>query len=319
MEKIRLLYPLLVASVLTFLSTVHAAELCKQWGEPVKVGDLDGSTISETSGLAVSHVYQDRLYYVNDSGDGPYFYQGSRKGTPIKQIEVETSYPTDVEDLAYGNCLGNQKCLVVGDIGDNKRRRSSIRFIAILETANFGAKVKPWKVVTARYPDGPHNAEAMAMHPNGDLFVVTKDEGWGHEDQISEVFRLPANQWQNSDQNSVLMMEKVGQWNLSLILRSAPPRAKTITGMTIDPSGKRMILLAYENAIELALDLSEPFKTVDQWIAGQTFQIIPLRNLNQQEAISFSQFEPGHLAFIYNTEKKPGDSTAPQYEVTCRN
>jgi hypothetical protein len=73
------------------------------------------------------------------------------------------------------------------------------------------------------------------------------------------------------------------------------------TGMNISADGKRVLILTYQNAIELFINLSSPIPPVDRWKTGQHFRSIPLINLEQQEAISFA---PDGKAFIYTTERR---------------
>jgi len=107
------------AALLFFPLRPQAAEFCTKWAAPVRAGVLDHELIEEASGLAYSSRFQ-RLYHVNDSGDGPYFYQSSVSGRGTRRIEVLGFEPQDVEAMGLGPC-GKGTCVFIGDIGAGNR------------------------------------------------------------------------------------------------------------------------------------------------------------------------------------------------------
>jgi hypothetical protein len=72
----------------------------------------------------------------------------------------------DTEDLARGP----NGTIWIGDIGDNGAGRGSI---SVIEVPADG----PARWYRLRYPDGPHDAEALLVDPAGRPIVVTKDVG----------------------------------------------------------------------------------------------------------------------------------------------
>jgi hypothetical protein len=87
----------------------------------------------------------------------------------------------DVEALAPGT--GEE--VWVGDIGDNLRARGSVR-VHRLVPADGGGRVEATTYDLA-YPDGPHDAEALLVHPRTErVLVVTKSFGRG-----GQVYRAP--------------------------------------------------------------------------------------------------------------------------------
>lgn len=123
--------------------------------------------IDESSGLVVRH---DTVLTVNDSGDGPHLYAVDRRtGATLGVTTFAAADPVDVEALA----AGRGGTVWVGDIGDNRRARDSVtlhRFRPVpgggsVRAATFGL----------RYPDGPHDAETLLVHPRtGRVLVVSK-------------------------------------------------------------------------------------------------------------------------------------------------
>jgi hypothetical protein len=123
--------------------------------------------IDESSGLVVR---DGRLFTVNDSGDGPYVYEVDlRTGETVAVTAFSDEDPDDVEALA----AGPGGALWVGDIGDNRRWRDSLRVHRLVPDGATGRA--PAATFELAYPDGPHDAEAMLVHPRtGRLLVVTK-------------------------------------------------------------------------------------------------------------------------------------------------
>ena len=76
-----------IAAVILLFSLSLKAQICKNWGEPFEIDQLDHTIINEASGIIKSQ-YKDRLYHVNDSGDGPYFYQTDLNGKSTQKIKV---------------------------------------------------------------------------------------------------------------------------------------------------------------------------------------------------------------------------------------
>ena len=71
----------------------------------------------------------------------------------------------DWEDIAIRG-----RTLYIGDIGDNLAQRPEIAVYRMPETSTVAEKI------TLRYPDGPHDAEALLVDPrDGTIVIVTKN------------------------------------------------------------------------------------------------------------------------------------------------
>jgi len=276
------------------------------------VGQLDHSIINEASGLAVSS-FEDRLYHINDSGDGPYFYQTDLTGKNTKKIEIENFVPVDVEDLAYGNCLDNKNCLFIGDIGDNSEARKTISVVVIEDKDVFADKVTPLKILELKYPERAHNAEGMALHPNGDLYILTKEVDYPNQRAVSAILFKLTKEKMAQKGNETLELEKVFEYEFPFILFNFNLWGRIVTAFDISSDGKRLLVLTYKTAIEISVDLDAgPMKPIREMVPGIDHQIIPIPALGQQEAIAFSQ---DGKSFFYNTEFK--ENKADLIKVTC--
>lgn len=298
-----------LACLLAFPSAA-GAEVCKTWGAAEPFGMLDTKLVDEASGLDVSARYPDRLYHNNDSGDDLRFYISGLKGEATRAVDVEGSKPLDIEELSLGPC-GRQTCLHLGDIGDNPAKRTEVVFTLVQEVKAFPDKVKPLRTVRARYPDGAHNAEAFAVHPNGDLFLVTKPADAVMATPVpARVYRLTAAQLRND--RDVQIFEHLGEIDLPTFMGKAPFPASISTGLDISADGKRAILLTYLAAVDLGFDLSKGLPA--GLVEGRDYRVVKLDPMPQEEAVAWL---PDGKGFLYDTELARGSKSAPIKRMLC--
>jgi hypothetical protein len=269
------------------------------WGDGVEVGFLDPD-IDEASGLAVSAVYPNRLYHINDSGDTGRFFVTDPTGANAQSVRISDFNPVDVEDLSIGPCGQSTDCLFLADIGDNNRKRASIEIVVVQEQQNFPAEVRALARLRLRYPDGAYDSEGLAVHPDGTLYLLTK-QGLGNKSRpgIPRLYKIPTTWWKRPASSQVL--DFVREIDLAKVAPNVPPSARLPTSMNISRDGKRALILFYIDAVELALDFSQPIPDVTQWRDGRDYQRISLMNLPQQEAIAYT---PDSTAFFYDTEAR---------------
>lgn len=302
----RRLFPLVVSGLLA-PTTLTAAEICTRWSEPQELGRLDVSLLPEASGIGLS-VSGDRLYHIND-GEEAAFVVTDARGGGARKITVEGFAPADVEDLAVGPCA-KRSCLFLADVGDNAMRRQSVRIAIIEEQERYGDKVKPQAVVTARYPDGPRNAEAIAMHPGGDLFVVTKNGSGLGRSGPAAVYRLTAAQLTAGGEQ---VFEARGEIPVPDMAGNGLTPRRVVTAMDISPDGRRTMLLTYDFMVELAVDLARPLPAPDAWEQGRTYRATQLATLLQAESIAYDR---DGRSVLYTTESIRG-SAAPLVRHAC--
>ncbi|GGU10635.1 hypothetical protein [Nocardioides albus] len=127
-------------------------------------------TISEAS--ALTPLGKSLYATTNDSGDSGRVFTVDSSGDTVG-VTHWAADPVDVEGLAPAG----RNHVWVGDIGDNNSVWDSIR-IAKVRVGRGERTVSP-TVYELVYPDGPHNAESLLAHPDGRVFVATKDWGGG--------------------------------------------------------------------------------------------------------------------------------------------
>lgn len=292
--------------LLTLLCNVEPGygELCRKWDSGENTGQLDSSIINEASGIAVSAKFPGRLYHVNDSGGGPYFYTTDISGKQTKKVKIEgyKNRRSDFEDLSIGRGNSSNTRLFIADIGDNRERRDYVELISIEELESYGRSVAPAATIKLVYPDRAHNAEGLAVHPNGDIYILTKEEDLDKDKAYpSKLYRLSFERRMNAGKQPVLL-EYVGDIDIPSLVPEASTFGQIATSLDISPDGKRFLILTYEDAIEFNHDLSvSKIKDTEDMKEGVDYRIIEINSLPQQESVSYL---PDGSGFIYNTEYK---------------
>jgi hypothetical protein len=291
-------------SLLLFFQNT-TAPVCS-WGPAIEIGKLD-SSVSESSGMAVSRRIPNRSYRHNDSGDRARFFVMELDGRSASRVTVTGPNPYDWEDMGIGPCDRNTDCLFFGDIGDNDQKRRTVELVVVRERASFPASVAADYRVTMRYPDGAHNAEAMAVHPNGSVYIATKDP------VRLQLFRLKPEQWRSG--TGVQTLEQVLMWDWASLLPRSLALGRVATSMDITADGKRFIILTYVEAAEFFFDLSKPIPEQNTWREGRQYRRIPITTLEQEEAIAWL---PDGRGFLYDTEKVFPKRGPRIFRVACK-
>lgn len=269
--------------------------------QPVQLASLEDRRVRESSGLVASRRTPGLFWTHNDSGDGPFVYAFDRAGRSRGTFRVEGANAIDWEDIAAGpgpGPAGGQSYLYAADIGDNGRSREFVvvyRFPEPELNANEAPPkdarpTQPAEAIRLKYPDGAHNAEALAVHPStGDIYVVTK------ANSSAGVYKLAA----PFDPKVVNTLTKVAT------LHGPDFFGTLITGADISPDGRRVALCDYAQGYELKLpEGSKDFEEV--W--RQTPTAISLGPRLQGESVAYRL---DGAALLATSENAP----APLFEV----
>jgi hypothetical protein len=256
----------------------------KAYAAPVHLADLEDKAITESSGIVASRRNPGLFWTHNDSGDGPFLYAFDRSGGKKGTWRVTGAKAHDWEDIAAGpGPQPGQSYLYVGDIGDNDKERDEIVVYRVPEPIiterdadtdrSEPAETEPAEAIHLKYPDGAHNAEALAVHPTtGDLYVITKTR---NATAPAAVYKLTA----PISATTLNTLEKMSE------LRVPGLTAGMITGADISPGGRKIILCDYLNGYELSLPDTAGAKFDDIW--KQTITIVRLGTRPQGEAICY--------------------------------
>jgi hypothetical protein len=160
-----------------------------------RTGIFSNPLLTESSGLAASRRQPGVLWSLNDSGNEPFIFATDTAGTDLGTFRVRGSRNVDWEEISLGPC-GRAQCLYIADTGDNRERRRSVALYRIPEPdlpsrhPHRLRETAPADVLEFRYPDGPHDVEAIWVDTTGAVHLVTKGRSHG-----ARHFRLPAAAW----------------------------------------------------------------------------------------------------------------------------
>ena len=267
-------------------SAQGAWKACAAYGPPIETGRIADRGLKEISGLAVSRKNPGVLWVHNDSGDGPFLYALSTAGALLGRLELKGARAVDWEDLALGPCDAGD-CLYVGDIGDNKAMRKSVAVYRLVEPAVQAATPFGEMVVDSVtrfdlvYPKGPRNAESLAVHPNGTVYLLTKKR--------STTATLFAFSTAASDRP--IRLQPVGN------VKIAQGLSRKITGMDIHPDGRRLLLRTYSNVLERRLEPGDAFTQ----IAQSPERLVPSATEPKGEAVGYDPVHGGYYQISEGT------------------
>ena len=142
---------------------------------------VDAARLGEVSGCAFSRRDPNLVWLHNDSGDtARVFPVDVSTGVVGPAVEVAGVDVADAEDIAI--TPGGD--LVLADIGDNDERRADVALVRFPEPAP-GSRSASGTVTRYSYPDGPRDAEALLIEPDGASALVITKSATGR----SQVFR----------------------------------------------------------------------------------------------------------------------------------
>lgn len=160
-------------------SAQEPAVLCARFGDVVEVGAVAAAELLEISGMVSSRIHSGVVYAHNDAGDSGTVFAMDETGRDLGPYTVGGTEPIDWEDIAVGPLPGSGRpALYLGDIGDNRARRSTIQVVRVPEPEVMpdggGGQLGQSEVFRLDYPDGAADAEALIVDPrSGDLVIVT--------------------------------------------------------------------------------------------------------------------------------------------------
>lgn len=165
---------------------------------------VDATSLAEVSGCAFSRRDPNLVWLHNDSGDtARVFPVDVSTGVVGPAVEISGVDVADAEDIAI--TPGGE--LVLADIGDNAERRADVTLVRFPEPAP-GSRSASGTVTRYSYPDGPHDAEALLIEPDGAGALVITKSATGR----SQVFRADLS---DPKLPGVRPMTQVGEFTIS--------------------------------------------------------------------------------------------------------
>ena len=197
--------------------------------------------LPESSGLGASRTYPGVYWTHNDSGDEPRLYAIDGSAALLATVQVAGASARDWEALALGRCpqAPDRSCLYVADMGDNRSVRESVAIYVVEEPDPFAGDTAVGLVGTVPfvYPDGPHDAEGLALTPAGDLIVVTKER-----EQATRLYNIPAADIAASIAGGPMLTLGPGR---QLPIGPDPRAGRIATGAALSPAGDILAVRTY--------------------------------------------------------------------------
>lgn len=271
---------------------------------------LAPGTADEASGIAASSSVPGAYFLVGDETGTDQLVAVSDDGAVIGRIGVDGMSADNAEALGSGDCgttplpepesSSGQRCLYVGDFGDNAERRDSVVILRLAEPDLVTPPTDPvpsdeW---TYTYPDGPQNAEALLVDGNGSLLIVTKpSDGKAHR-----IYRA-----------------EPGGGELTFVREFRPPeprlpRRTLFTGNVVTDAVSapgRVLLLTYDEVQQFtAPDPAADLANFPDWPSTR----LPLPAVPQAEGITAND---GQCGYTVASEAGPGGRAGALGIVRC--
>jgi hypothetical protein len=182
--------------------------------------------LPEGSGAAASRSAPGRIWVHNDSGK-PILMALDESGAVAGRVAIAGIEIEDWEAIAVGPCGSNGSCLYIADIGDNDGSRERISVHRVPEPAKPAGSLEIAESFHASYPEGPQDAEALLVAPDGAMYVVTK----GETGPVA-LYRFP----KDAKPGATVRLERVAQGS------PTSAKAQRVTDGSISPDGEWVAL-----------------------------------------------------------------------------
>ena len=273
-------FPAIAALVLWFIPIAHQRPTLL-WQTAQVAGTIRARVLNESSGLAIAPQMPEVLWSHNDSGDAPRLYAISRAGELLAQVDLAGVPAYDIEDIAAGPCRPHDTrwCLFVADIGDNRHKRAYTRVyrFGVPDTLRRG-RLDVEHVEYVRYPEGPHDAEALVVHPlTGQRWIIQKSKSGR-----SNVFVLP-------EGNSNAKSPKLMRLEARIDLQADPGVGRLVTGADMSSDGRCLMVRTYTAVHTYCAHAS----THPSAYAAAKVDILVTPSMFQSEAVAFDPVRKG--------------------------
>jgi hypothetical protein len=210
------------------------------------------------------------LWTLNDAGNPPVVFAIGEHGEDLASFRVAGVANGDWEDIGAARLDGTD-VLVVANTGDNLHRRPQRAVLILPEPTVDPAKrqvrgtIRPLRTVTFRYPDKPHDCEAIGVEPDASRALLIAKTWWGS----APVFALDLRAG-----SQVRVVEPLGSVPVSWA-----------TAASISADGRRLVVGTYGAAYLFRRGVGEPWATA----LGRPPETIAVPVRPQGEGIAFAR------------------------------
>lgn len=227
---------------------------CEGYASSLFLGVIEEGNLEEISGIAPSLKNEGIIWAHNDSGHTASVYALNSDREIVMELILDDVDQVDWEDIAIGPC-DTGECIFIGDIGDNESERDTISLYVLEEPEvdqdSDYTKVlfKDFEQYRFEYKDKPRNAEALAVDPDGNIYIFSK------EDDLSTVFKIS-----ELKKDSLVTLEYVGRIETS----------EKVTAADINRSGNKLLLMTTIGLYEIEMNADQ---TVESQLSESMVQI----------------------------------------------
>ena len=236
--------------------------------------------ILEASGLAICRTAKNTVWMHNDSGDVPRLFLVGFDGATIGIVNVKGVTAFDWEDVCSFEIDG-ESWLLVGDIGDNARKRgvtTPVYQLLLLKEPKLDASTLTTKAsevsidvvrtIKFEFPDGLYDCESLAVDTTTkQILLVTKSDPF-----TCAMYSLPLTLTSGVE---TLKAERV-----------TPISATFATAMDLSPDGRQLAIVSMLGGVMLTRKDPQKDSWADASINSLTTLTLP--NRKQGESVCFA-------------------------------
>lgn len=300
--------PLLVLMVSSL--TAAAEPPPRPVSRPGIAGIVTDPALGELSGLAPSRRVRDRYWAINDGGNGNRLLLLDSHGRVLRELSVRGASNTDWEDLASFRWR-DTRWLLISDTGDNSGARDHVSLWLLPEPdpAATASETGPAQELRVRYPDAPHDVEAMTVDASdGNIYLLSK------RTVPPVLYRVPLSA---AGKSALVTAERVGSLDAipqpteREIARDGSLsrfRSQT-TAMALDCSRRGLLVLTYDAIYRFSRNADQTWEAA---LPGQQPARSSVSLLPQAEAMTL---DPGCRTLYVGSEKAPVPLLRYRYRV----
>lgn len=266
-----------------------ARPLCAgAYGDPQNAAILADPSLVESSGIVASPTTPGLLWLHNDSGDRARIFAVRTDGARVGRVTLSGAAAHDYEDIGAAPCPdGSGPCLWVADIGNNNHDRNDLAIYVFPEPVVDPdvpfADMESAAVARYRfhYPmAAAPDAEALLVAPDGSTFYILEKIDWDR-----------ARAWKHPGP----LVPDVDTELVSLPAFATPgvnrPGGRQITGGSMHPSGRRVLVRTYSGVYEYRFDAGGGLEDLD---AAERIQVaLGPDSEPQGEAVTYDEAGTG--------------------------
>ena len=266
-----------------------------------RTGWLAADELLEASGMQASFSREGDFFVHNDEGE-PVLYAIDQTGADHGSVLIVPAKNKDWEDITSVP-VDEGRWLVVGDIGDNKAKRKSIKLYFVEEPKpgefdRYSGRLDLKHTISLKYPDGPRDCESMAFDPvSNQILLLSK------RDKPARLYAI--------DLETALTEGKAELAFLGAIASLRPPTSRDRfkwggktdfisqpTGFDISSDGSYAVVITYRSLYRFR---RKPGEDMISALQRKPDEVVGPPSI-QNEAISFSA--DGKSIYV-TTEKRP--------------